>query len=82
MKVFRHDHIADHNKPIPLADFFQHLQKSVAARTAQPRLPAMTTARNEVQVSVAVVAMQAVGHWGTVLWKCGKGAWWHVEKLF
>ena len=32
----------------------------------------MTTAGDEMQVTVAVVTLQAVGHFGNIFWKAGK----------
>jgi hypothetical protein len=61
--VFGHDHVADNDEGIALADLLQHSQKQVpTARSAKQALSTITTASDEVKVSSAVVAMQIVPH--------------------
>jgi hypothetical protein len=63
MNVFGHDHVANDDEGIALADLLQHSQKQVpTARSAEQGLSTITTASDEVKVSSAVVAMQIVPH--------------------
>jgi hypothetical protein len=49
MNMLGHDHVADDDERIALAHLFQHRQKKVAAaRSAEHRLPAITTASDEM----------------------------------
>ena len=67
MEVFGHDHVADDDESIALADLLQHSQKQVpTARSAKQGLSTITTASDEVKVSSAVVAMQIVPHGHTI----------------
>jgi len=67
MNVFGHDHVADDDESIALADLLQHSQKQVpTARSAKQGLSTITTASDEVKVSSAVVAMQIVPHGHTI----------------
>ena len=63
MNVFGHDHVADDDESIALADLLQHSQKQVpTARSAEQALSTITTASDEVKVSSAVVAIEIVPH--------------------
>ena len=72
MKVLGHDHVPDDHKPVLLPCLFQDFQKPVAAaRAPQIRPVRMTATGDEVEVSVAVVTVKAVGHRRTLLQKLG-----------
>ena len=49
MDVLRHDHVTQNDELIASSDLLQHSQKQVAtSRRADPGLPAITTARDEM----------------------------------
>ena len=55
VNVVRHHDIADHDELIPLPYSFEHFQKQVAAAaTGKPRLSAIATAVDEVQMIGAI----------------------------
>jgi hypothetical protein len=55
--VLRHDHITGYYELMPPAHSFQHGEKQVTTvRSAEQRLPVITTASDEMQVSGAVIA--------------------------
>ena len=63
MKVFGHDDVSVDHEAVLLARFFQDAQEKVAAfGLVQLRLAVVATAGDEMQVMVAVIAMQALGH--------------------
>jgi hypothetical protein len=65
--MFRHDYIADYHKAVALPHFFQNFQEQVAAAGAgQPGLAVVATASEEVQMPVAVIALEALRHLHTV----------------
>jgi len=65
MEVFRHDHVAEHNKAVALPDFFQKVEQQVAtAGSAQQGKSAVTTAGDEVQIVGTVVTFEAARHDG------------------
>ena len=70
VKVLGHDYVTDDPEAILLSRFFQDFQKPVELGRASQIWPArMTATGNEMEVSVAVVTMKAVGHWRTLLQK-------------
>jgi hypothetical protein len=62
MNVVGHHDVADHNKLIALAGFFEDLQKIVPMRTCQPRLAVITTIGEKVQIIMARIALEGGGH--------------------
>ena len=63
MKVLGHDHVSDHDETVPLAGLFQNAQEEIAATSrVEPGYSVITTARDEVQVSAAVIPLQTCGH--------------------
>ena len=63
MEVLGHDDVAVDHKAILLARFLQDAQEKVATfGRAQLRLAVVATAGDEMQIMVAVIAMQALGH--------------------
>ena len=69
-----HDDVADHHEAIFLPRLFEDFQKPVApARAPQIRSASITATGNEVEVSVAVITLKAVGHGRTLLQKVGEG---------
>jgi len=61
--VLGHDHIAHQSEIILLADFLQHLNHSVAGSLrCQQRQTPVTTERDEMQVTPAVVSLQVSRH--------------------
>jgi len=73
MDVLRHHHVAHNHEAIPLAYLFYNSEKLVPTHwAAQPGLAAMATASYEMQVTVAVVRLQAVGHFENIFWTAGK----------
>jgi hypothetical protein len=61
--MFGHNHISEDDEIVAQADFFESFQKQVAmARAAEQRPPLITTAGDEMQVIVTVVAADAGGH--------------------
>jgi hypothetical protein len=58
MKVFGHDHISQDDKVITHPRLFQNAQKEVTPpRAVEPTVPLITTARDEVEVSVMIEAL-------------------------
>jgi hypothetical protein len=63
VKVFRHDDVSVDDETVLEAGFFQDLQEPVAPfGCAKFRLTAITTARDEMQIRRAIVAMKSFGH--------------------
>jgi hypothetical protein len=63
MKVIGHYCVAEYNKTIALAYFFQDGYEQIATwRCIQPRLAVVTTAGYEVCLSCSVIALQTFGH--------------------
>ena len=63
MNVLGHDHISHHYETVARSDLFQDLEKQIPATWTVKQRPTMiTTGGDEVQVSTAVVTMQASGH--------------------
>jgi len=63
MEVLGHDDVSVDHKAVLLAGFFQDAQKKIAAfGRAQLRLAVVAAAGDEMQIMVAVIAMQALGH--------------------
>jgi hypothetical protein len=63
MKVLGHDDVSVDHEAVLLARGFQDVQEKVAAfGRAQLRLAVVATAGDEMQIVVAVIAMQALGH--------------------
>jgi len=61
--MFRHHEISHDYQAVALASLFEHGEKAVAApRGAQKREAAIARTRDKVQVTGAVVAMQAARH--------------------
>ena len=61
MKVFGHDDVSVDHEAVLLARFFQDAQEKVAAfGLVQLRLAVVATAGDEMQVMVAVIAMQTL----------------------
>jgi len=64
VEVLRHDHVTDHHEAISLPRCFEHTKKEIAPlRRAQSRLAVITTAGDEVKVLLAVITVEALGHW-------------------
>ena len=62
--MLRHNHVSDYRKAIAAANLLQDLKKQVSILLfAEQRAPLVTACGDEVQVSVAVIAMQPLGHW-------------------
>ena len=58
VNVLGHDHVTDDHELIAPAHLLQHSEQQVTtARRAEQRLPAITTAGDEMKVSGAVVAL-------------------------
>jgi hypothetical protein len=63
MKVLGHDHVAEDDELIPLSYLLQNSEKQVAPpRTAEQRLALVTTAGDEMQVAISIVARQVPRH--------------------
>src|SRR5580692_12888410 len=63
MHVIGHDHESSHVEPIPAANSFQHDNKCVARlRLGEQRAAAITTERNEMNISSLLVSLQSPGH--------------------
>ena len=63
MNVLGHDHIAHYHKLVALPHAFQYRQEQIPPpHTAQPPLPLVTTAGDEMQISCSIVASQTGGH--------------------
>jgi hypothetical protein len=68
MKVFRHDHVAEHYKPISTTSFVENAKELIAAlRSTEPALSLVTTAGDVVEVSGMIVAFQALRHGAMLL---------------
>jgi hypothetical protein len=58
VNVLGHDHVAGYHEMVPPAHLLQYSEKKIAtARRAQQRLPPVTTAGDEVEVSRAVISL-------------------------
>ena len=63
MKVLGHDHVAEDDELIPLSYLLENGEKQVAPpRTAEQRLTTVTTAGDEMQVAISIVARQVPRH--------------------
>ena len=63
MDMFRHDHVTDNYKLMALADFLHDFEKEIAgAGCAEKGTTLITTCRNKMRVSSAVVAVQVGRH--------------------
>ena len=61
--MLRHDNVADDHKLIAPSHLFEDPEEQVTALTrAEERLPPVTTAGDEVEVSSAVAAHEVVAH--------------------
>jgi len=61
--MLRHDHVTDDYKPMALPNLLQHFEEEIArARCVQQGTPLIATCGNKVEVSGAVVALQAFRH--------------------
>lgn len=71
--MVRHHDIADHDELIPLPYSFEHFQQQVAAAaTGKPRLSAIATAVDEVQMIGAIVASRMLVHSPYCTLSCAK----------
>src|SRR5512143_859184 len=69
VKVLGHDHITEDHEAIPFAGLLEDAQEQVATQcSAEPGLPAVTAAGDEMEVSGAVISVQPFGHGGIVGW--------------
>jgi hypothetical protein len=67
MNMIRHHHVSHHYEAIALPHFLQDPHKHIAFPcAAKPWLTVITTAREKMQMIVAVIALQALGHAFTV----------------
>jgi hypothetical protein len=58
MKVLRHDHLSQDHKVITHPRLFHNAQKELTPpRAVEPTVPLITTARDEVEVSVMIEAL-------------------------
>jgi hypothetical protein len=65
--VIRHHHVSHDYEAVALASFLEDLEEEVAAaRRSQPRLSVIAGASNEVEMVLAVVALEAFRHVLTV----------------
>ena len=63
MNVLGHDHVAEDGELILLSHLLQNSEKQVAPpRTAEQRLALATTAGDEMQVAISIVACQVPRH--------------------
>jgi len=61
--VIGHDHVSDHDETVTQANLFPDFEKQVPPAEGSEQRPLVITAGgDEVQVSFAVVTMQAPGH--------------------
>ena len=67
MKVFGHDHIAVDDEPIFAASLIENLQKKITPTRGEIRLPAIAAASDEMEIIVAIEAMQASCHRARVI---------------
>jgi hypothetical protein len=67
MDVVGHNHISNHHEIVPLPHSFENFDQQIAAlAAAQPGLPVITTAGNEMQMIASIVAFEMTGHGGNL----------------
>ncbi len=61
--MFGHDHVSQNHHPVAAAHGFEHCEEKIAvAGGGEERLPLETAARNEMEITGAVVAMKRSRH--------------------
>jgi len=60
--VLRHDHVTYDNETVALPYLFEDAQEQITPRAAQPALPMIATASDEVQMLGAVIALEVSRH--------------------
>ena len=63
MNMLRHDDVANHEETVPLTNALQGMNSRITSnRTAQQRLPLITTERDEVKITAFLKSFETPRH--------------------